>query len=96
MATRVQSVIASSDARKELPALVQRFRNEGVFAEPLIFGAHRKPEAAVIPFELYAELLPAIEELEIAALVRERAGAGPAVPLADIAAEFGFDPSDYR
>lgn len=96
MATKFDTVLASSDARKEFPAVLQRFRKEGLTSAPLIFGSHRKPEAAVIPFELYTELLPAIEELEIAAIVRERSAAGPATPLADIAAELSFDPADYR
>lgn len=64
-------------------------------AEPIVFGAHRKPEAVVIPFELYARLLPVIEDLEIAQLVRERAAAGVSVPLADVAAAVGLDPVDY-
>lgn len=61
-----------------------------------MFGAHRRPEAVVIPFQLYAQLLPVIEDLEIAQLVRERAAAGESVPLADVAAAVGLDPAHYR
>lgn len=50
----------------------------------------------MIPFELYAQLLPVIEDLEIAQLVRERGAAGESVPLADVAAAVGLDPADYR
>jgi len=60
-------------------------------AQPIVFGAHRKPEAVMIPFELYASLLPLIEDLEIAQIVRERTAAGPATPLADTAAKLGID-----
>jgi antitoxin StbD len=88
-------VLPSGEARTALPEALRRFRVEGLAAEPIVFGAHRKPEAVVIPFELYARLLPVIEDLEIAQLVRERAAAGVSVPLADVAAAVGLDPVDY-
>lgn len=72
-------------------SVLERFRQEGIAATPVIFGAHRKPEAVVIPFELYASLLPLIEDLEIAHLVRERTAAGPATPLEETAAKLGID-----
>ena len=50
----------------------------------------------MIPFELYEELLPVIEDVEIAHLVRERSAAGNAVPLADVAAAIGLNADDYR
>lgn len=84
-------VLPSRDARDELPNALKRFRAEGVSAEPLIFGSHRKPEAAVIPFELYEELLPLVEDILIARAARERIAAGPAVPLSDIAERAGID-----
>jgi antitoxin StbD len=89
-------VLPSGDARTALPEALRRFRAEGSSAEPIVFGAHRKAEAVVIPFELYAQLLPVIEDLEIAQLVRERAAAGESVPLAAVAAAVGLDPASYR
>ena len=89
------TVLPSGDARTALPAALRRFRTEGASSEPVVFGAHRKPEAVVIPFELYEQLLPVIEDLQIAQLVRDRS-AGESVPLADIAATVGLDPDDYR
>ena len=89
-------VLPSGDARTALPDALRRFRIEGISAAPILFGAHRKPEAVVIPFELYAELLPVIEDLEIAHLVRARAAAGESVPLADVASAVGLDPAGYR
>ena len=65
-------------------------------AQPVVFGGHRRAEGVVIPFVLYAELLPVIEDLEIAHLVRERVAAGDATPLADVAAALGLDPDTYR
>jgi hypothetical protein len=85
------SVLPSREIRTELPKALERFRLEGISAQPIVFGAHRKPEAVVIPFELYASLLPLIEDLEIARIVRERTAAGPATPLAETAAKLGID-----
>jgi len=88
-------VYPSHAARDELPKVLRRFRAEGAAAEPLIFGAHRRPEAVVIPFNLYSQLLPAIEEIEIAQIVRARSQAGPATPLSELAVSIGLDPADY-
>ncbi|ALJ19092.1 hypothetical protein [Microbacterium sp. No. 7] len=91
----IAEILPSHAARDELPKALRRFRAEGESAAPLIFGAHRKPEAVVIPFELYSQLLPAIEEIEIAKLVRERSAAGEARPLSELAEQIGLNPADY-
>ncbi len=91
----IAEVLPSHAARDELPKALKRFRSEGESAAPLIFGAHRKPEAVVIPFDLYSQLLPAIEELEIAKLVRERSQAGEPRPLSELADQLGLNPADY-
>ena len=88
-------VLPSREARTESPKALRRFRAEGAAAEPLVFGSHRRPEAVVIPFELYTSLLPAIEELEIAKVVNERRHE-QARPLSALAAELGLDPADYE
>lgn len=89
-------VLPSGDARTELPKALARFRHDGALAAPVVFGAHRKAEAVVIPYALYERLLPAIEDLEIAELVRQRAAEGAAVPLSDVAASLGLNPDEYR
>lgn len=88
-------VLPSREARVEIPRALRRFRAEGAAAEPVVFGSHRRPEAVVIPFELYSALLPVIEELEIAEIVRERRGER-ARPLGEFAVELGFDAGDYE
>lgn len=92
----VMPVLPTSEARTILPDALRRFRSEGALAQPVVFGGHRRAEGVVIPFELYAELLPVIEDVEIAHLVRERATAGQSASLADLAAGLGLDPDDYR
>ena len=89
-------VLPSREARIHLPAALERFRAEGSAAMPLVFGAHRKPEAVVIPFELYQELLPVIEEIEIARIVRERKASGKARPLSELAKSLGLKQADYK
>jgi hypothetical protein len=91
----IAPILPSRDARAELSKALRRFRAEGAGAAPLIFGSHRRPEAVVIPFELYTSLLPAIEELEIAAIVRERT-TEPSRPLSELATDVGLNPADYR
>jgi PHD/YefM family antitoxin component YafN of YafNO toxin-antitoxin module len=42
-----------SEVRARLSGILTRFRREGAAAEPVAFGAHRKPEAILIPYEAY-------------------------------------------
>lgn len=91
----ITQVLPSREARTEIPKALRRFRAEGATADPLVFGSHRRPEAVVIPFDLYVALLPAIEELEIAQIVRERQGE-QARPLSEFAAELGLDATPYE
>jgi antitoxin StbD len=70
-----------SEAREELSRALVRFRNEGAAAEPIIFGSHRKPEGAIIPFEVYTQ---------VAAYLRRRLAADEAIASvrAEVQAEF--------
>jgi hypothetical protein len=65
-------VLPVSQARDEFSRAVKRFRKEGLTARPVVFGSHRKPEAVTIPYELFDALLPAIEDILLAELVRQR------------------------
>lgn len=82
-----------SDARRKLTQHVDRFRKDGLDAEPVVFGDHRKPEAVVVPFELFQLLLDVAEDVAIAARIQERdaSDTGVRTSLADAAAEFGID-----
>lgn len=42
-----------SEVRARLSGILARFRREGAAAEPVAFGSHRKPEAILLPYELY-------------------------------------------
>jgi Asp-tRNA(Asn)/Glu-tRNA(Gln) amidotransferase A subunit family amidase len=42
-----------SEVRKRLSGILAQFRREGAEAEPVAFGSHRKPEAILLPYEVY-------------------------------------------
>lgn len=91
MATVTPHVQTSANARKELASTLERFRKDGIHAKPLVFGAYRKPEAAVIPYELYERIATIIEDRQIAELVLKRSAEGPSKPMGDLFAEFDVE-----
>ena len=96
MTTDLSHVHTASDARSGLNSVLQRFRSEGVASEPLVFGSHRKPEAVVLPWELYERLLPAVEDVLIAETVRARINdPAPSVPFDDAVRSLGFEPDEF-
>ena len=70
---------------------MKRFRKDGLEAQPMVFGSHRKPEAAVIPYELYERIATIIEDHEIAELVRERSTEGPAEAMDELFVKFDVE-----
>jgi PHD/YefM family antitoxin component YafN of YafNO toxin-antitoxin module len=49
----VTQVHPLSEVRQRLSEILARFRREGAAAEPVAFGSHRKPEAVLVPYEVY-------------------------------------------
>ncbi len=49
-------MLATREARSQLPALLERFRQAGASAEPVVIGARRRPEAVVLSYERYLQL----------------------------------------
>lgn len=82
-----------SDARAALTTHVARFREQGMDAEPVIFGGRRQPEAVMLPYETFVFLMDLVEDLAIAERIRERedADSGARVPLDVLADELGID-----
>lgn len=56
MARKPHEVLATREARAQLPALLARFRQAGADAEPVVIGARRRPEAVVLSYERYLKL----------------------------------------
>ena len=54
-------VQATSIARAELTTRVAEYKSLGAEARPIVFGSHRKPQAVILPYELFAELLDVAE-----------------------------------
>lgn len=85
-------VLPTSEARNSLTTITAEFREHGAASGLVVFGSHRRPEAAVVPYELIELLDPVIEDLVVAARVRERLTEddGTRYTLDEVAAEFGL------
>jgi len=87
------AVLPTSEARKSLTAIAAAFREHGASSSPILFGSHRKPEAAIVPYELIELLDPIIEHRVIAARARERLtdDDGTRYTVEDVAASLGLE-----
>jgi PHD/YefM family antitoxin component YafN of YafNO toxin-antitoxin module len=57
MSRKPHEVLATREAREQLPTLLAAFRAEGANAEPVVIGARRRPEGVVLSYERYLQLL---------------------------------------
>lgn len=89
-----EMVLPTSVARSELTKILAAFRDRGAAAGPVLFGNHRKPEAAVVPYELIRLLDPIIEDLVIAARVQDRLAedSGERISHEEVVATMGWAP----
>jgi len=91
-------VLPSAQARVRLADILRRFRREGAEAPPVFFGSHRKPEAVLLSYEKYMQLLDHLDDLAIALEVRRHAERGHREPIEieDLIRQEGYDPADFR
>lgn len=75
MARWPHEILATREARERLPSLLAEFRAAGPDAEPVVIGAHRRPEGVVLSYERYLQLLEGRERIR--AMLDRRAAAGP-------------------
>lgn len=89
----IEHPVTASDARQSLMKTLKRFREQGLEARPVIFGAHRKAEAVVVPYETYRMLLEIAEEASVARTVTERSNQddGSRFTLGEAAQKLGID-----
>lgn len=66
MERKPHDVLATREARAQLPALLERFRQAGAEAEPVVIGARRRPEAVVLSYERYLKLVGGRERVAAA------------------------------
>lgn len=59
--------VSTTEARTALSRTLERFREHGVGAEPLVFGDHRRPEGVVLPYEVFVQLQDHIDQLRLEA-----------------------------
>jgi PHD/YefM family antitoxin component YafN of YafNO toxin-antitoxin module len=78
MTRKPHDVLATREARAQLPALLERFRQAGADAEPVVIGARRRPEAVVLSYERYLQLAGGRERVA-AALERQTREAGETI-----------------
>ncbi len=85
-----------SHTRAHLTGHVKRFREEGLDAEPVVFGDNRQPDAALLPFETFELLMEIAEDIAIAQRVqaREAEDTGNRTSLGAVAEELGVDLED--
>lgn len=87
-------VHSSREARGALGEVLSRFRTEGEGAEPLLFGSHRRAEAAVIPYALYERLESLLEDQYLGEIAEQRIQAESPIPGEEAARQMGIDPSE--
>ncbi len=91
-------VLPTTEARARLSQIASDFARRGLGAQPVAFGSHRKPQGVIVPWELWVELAPAVEDALDAAEARDRlTAAGESRVDFDVAATaLGRDPGRYR
>ena len=90
-------VLPTSQARIELSSTVDRFRSDGLLSTPVLFGGHRKAEAAIISIDLYERLLPEIENIQLNELLQNRINDGKdRISFDELVKSVGFDPEDLN
>lgn len=56
-------VLPTNEARARLNQIAAMFDRVGAAGEPVTFGSHRRPQAVIVPWELWRQLAPAIEDV---------------------------------
>ena len=91
-------VLPTTEARARLSRIAADFDRQGAAAEPVTFGSHRRPQGVIVPWELWLEILPAIEDRLDAVEAQERLSqAGDdRISFGDAAGAVGRNPRRYR
>lgn len=98
METAQHEVLSTRDARTNLSKMLRLFRERGVAAQDFIIGSRRRPEAVVISYDRYLQLVEqrADQEMRAVSEARLASAASVAVDLDDIARDVGVDPERTR
>jgi PHD/YefM family antitoxin component YafN of YafNO toxin-antitoxin module len=95
--TKVTEVLPTREARKRLSGFLRESRERGVDADPVFFGAHRKPEAVVLSYAAYQDLVDALDDVLISREVaaRDAVDSGERMDLVELIRSQGFEPADF-
>ena len=90
-------VIPSMEARASLSTYLEDFRANGVSAEPVVFGSHRKAEGVIMSYARYTQLVEFLDDLVISEEVAEALAndRGRRTSAADVARQAGIDPAEF-
>ena len=96
--TRHYEVLPTTEVRAKLSQIAEEFDRNGVSAEPVAFGSHRRPQGVIIPWELWLEILPSIEDRLDAVEARQRLheAGSRRVSFGEAAKALGRDARRYR
>lgn len=75
MIRKPRDILAIGEVRAQLPALLERFRQDGAEAEPVVIAGCGRPEAVLLSHKRYLELAGGRERVA-AALDRQSRDAG--------------------
>lgn len=95
---RHREVLPTTEVRAKLSQIAADFERHGVGAEPVAFGSHRRPQGIILPWELWLEILPVVEDHLDAAEARQRLTevGDERVTFDEAAKAVGRDPRRYR
>lgn len=95
---RHREVLPTTEVRAKLSQIAAEFERHGVSADPVAFGSHRRPQGIILPWELWLEILPAIEDRLDAAEARHRLeeASDERASFEEAAEAAGRDPRRYR
>ena len=90
-------VLPTTVARAQLSQIAAEFERNSS-AEPVTFGSHRRPQGVIVPWKLWLEILPAVEDHLDATETRHRlqAAGSDRIGFDEAAVAVGRDPSRYR
>lgn len=55
-------VLPTNEARARLHQIAAAFDEAGAGAEPVTFGSHRRPQAVIVPWDLWRRIAPVLED----------------------------------
>jgi hypothetical protein len=85
-------ILGTAETRRTLPAILDRFRQQGADAEPVYIGAYRNADAVLLPAALAERIAPLLEDLMIAQRMKARLAARYEVVSGDdLVARLGLD-----